>query len=30
MIAGIAGAFVVAGGGAVYYGMRRRGAANGR
>ncbi|WP_427919727.1 LAETG motif-containing sortase-dependent surface protein [Streptomyces sp. cg40] len=30
MIAGIAGAFVVAGGGAVYYGMRRRGATNGR
>ncbi|MFJ9631059.1 LAETG motif-containing sortase-dependent surface protein [Streptomyces sp. NPDC091280] len=30
MIAGIAGAFVLVGGGAVYYGMRRRGAANGR
>jgi LPXTG-motif cell wall-anchored protein len=30
MIAGIAGAFVVVGGGAVYFGMRRRGAANGR
>jgi hypothetical protein len=30
MIAGVAGAFVVVGGGAVYYGMRRRGAANGR
>ncbi|MBK3577284.1 LPXTG cell wall anchor domain-containing protein [Streptomyces sp. MBT65] len=30
MIAGIAGAFVIAGGGAVYYGMRRRGATNGR
>ncbi|MFI6548252.1 LAETG motif-containing sortase-dependent surface protein [Streptomyces prunicolor] len=30
MIAGIAGALVVVGGGAVYFGMRRRGAANGR
>jgi LPXTG-motif cell wall-anchored protein len=30
MIAGIAGAFVVVGGGAVYFGMRRRGATNGR
>ncbi len=30
MIAGIAGAFVVVGGGAVYFGMRRRGAANSR
>ncbi|MEW1645618.1 MULTISPECIES: LAETG motif-containing sortase-dependent surface protein [unclassified Streptomyces] len=29
MIAGIAGAFVVVGGGAVYFGMRRRGANNG-
>ncbi|WP_405950872.1 LPXTG cell wall anchor domain-containing protein [Streptomyces prunicolor] len=30
MIAGIAGALVVVGGGAVYFGMRRRGATNGR
>jgi len=30
LIAGIAGALVVAGGGAVYFGMRRRGASNGR
>ncbi|MGW0831287.1 LAETG motif-containing sortase-dependent surface protein [Streptomyces prunicolor] len=30
LIAGIAGALVVVGGGAVYFGMRRRGATNGR